>query len=241
MCGRFALAASPEQLARQFELPLAVPGPLKARYNIAPTQPVAVIRISPRADRSRELGITQWGLVPGWAKDVSIGQRMINARAETISEKPSFRTALKRRRCLIPASGFFEWRKTSTNQKQPFFICPSEAENNRLFAFAGLWEVWFSEDGSEVQTCTIITTRANRIMQALHDRMPVILKPDQYEGWLNPDEDRAAELQKFLQPCASERMRYYPVDRARVNSPRNDSPECIAELHEIPEDSLSLF
>lgn len=238
MCGRFALAASPEQLARQFELPLPVPE-LQPRYNIAPTQAVAVIRIDATPERKRELGITQWGLVPGWAKDPSIGSRMINARAETLAEKPSFRNAFRRRRCLIPATGFYEWRSTPDKKKQPYFIRPSSGPQNTtpdqsteaaqapgLFAFAGLWEVWFSQDGSEVQSCTIITTAANTIMQSLHHRMPVILEPQEYAGWLDPDTDRPEILGKYLKQYASGKMEYYPVDR-EVNSPRNDSAACI--------------
>lgn len=238
MCGRFALAASPEQLARQFDLPLPVPV-LKPRYNIAPTQPVAVVRIGAAADRSRELGITQWGLVPEWAKDPSIGNRMINARAETLAEKPSFRAAFKRRRCLIPATGFYEWRATSDKKKQPYFVRPRGATakaagdasegstgTSELFAFAGLWEIWFSEDGSEIQTCTIITTAANRIMADLHHRMPVILAPEEYAGWLNPDTDDPGVLRNYLKQYSSEKMRYDPVDQA-MNSPRNDSAACI--------------
>ncbi|MCR9141222.1 MAG: SOS response-associated peptidase [bacterium] len=232
MCGRFALAASPEQLARQFELPLLPPA-LKPRYNIAPTQPVAVIRIDATAERRRELGVTQWGLVPEWAKDPSIGSRMINARSETLAEKPSFRSAYKRRRCLIPASGFFEWRTTPDKKKQPYFIHPRQngdgapaAVTSELFAFAGLWETWFSEDGSEVQTSTIITTAANDIMRDLHHRMPVILEAEQYAGWLDPDTDAPDRLNQYLGQYSSRKMNYYPVDRA-MNSPRNDSAACI--------------
>ena len=235
MCGRFALAASPEQLARQFELPLADVPTLKPRYNIAPTQPVAVVRVGPRATREREIGITQWGLVPEWAKDISIGSRMINARAETLAEKPSFRAAFKRRRCIIPALGFYEWRTTADKKKQPYFIHPRESATDTpaLFAFAGLWEIWFSEDGSEVQTCTIITTEANRIMSGLHHRMPVILPPEKYAGWLDPNVDDPRALRSFLKPYDSERMQYYPVDR-KVNTPRNDDAGCIEPISESP-------
>lgn len=225
MCGRFALAASPEQLARQFELPLPVPA-LKPRYNIAPTQPVAVVRIGAPANRPRELGITQWGLIPEWSKDPGVGSRMINARAETLAEKPSFRAAFKRRRCLIPSLGFYEWRKTSDNKKQPYFIRPRE---QALFAFAGLWEVWFSDDGSEIQTCTIITTAANRIMEELHHRMPVILSPEKYAGWLDPDTDDPRVLNSYLKQYPSDRMEYFPVDPA-MNSPRNDSAACVEPI-----------
>ncbi len=227
MCGRFALAASPEQLARQFELPLPLPQ-LRPRYNIAPTQPVPVIRTDATPEHRLELGITQWGLIPEWASDPSIGHRTINARAETVHAKPSFKAAFRRRRCLIPAQGFFEWRTNSRRQKQPYFIRPrADYPQPPLFAFAGLWEVWFSQDGSEIQSSSIITTEANSLMQELHHRMPVILRPEQYAGWLDWTNARPARLQKFLQPYPSEAMEYYPVDHRLVNSPRNDSPECL--------------
>jgi putative SOS response-associated peptidase YedK len=220
MCGRFTLFASPETIQAEFDLS-EVPAHLTPRYNIAPTQAVAVI--ANHAERRLEL--FQWGLIPSWAKDPSIGSRMINARAETLAEKPSFRTALRKRRCLILADGFYEWRKDSGG-KTPFFI---HLRSGRPFALAGLWEVWQTPDGVALPTCTIITTGPNSLVAALHDRMPVILPPDAYARWLDPEPQAPADLAPLLVSYPADKMNLYAVSRA-VNSPANDSPVCVERV-----------
>ncbi len=217
MCGRFTLFASPDTIQAEFDLP-EVPANLAPRYNIAPTQAVAVIA----NHTERRLELFQWGLIPSWAKDPSIGSRMINARAETLAEKPSFRTALRKRRCLILADGFYEWRKESGG-KTPFFI---HLRSGRPFALAGLWEVWQTPDGVALPTCTIITTGPNSLVAALHDRMPVILPPDAYARWLDPEPQAPADLAPLLVSYPADAMNLYAVSRA-VNSPANDSPSCV--------------
>lgn len=218
MCGRFTLIASADVVAEHYglaELPLLAP-----RYNIAPTQPVAAVRLD-RDGAEREFTHFQWGLIPSWSKDPSIGSRMINARSETAAEKPSFRAAFKRRRCLIPASGFYEWQKVDGG-KQPMYIRPAEGD---LLSFAGLWEFWAGPDGSELETCTILTTSPNDYMEPIHNRMPVILEPDDYGMWLDPDTP-PDQLMHLMRPAALGLLEAYPVSTA-VNRPTNDSPDCI--------------
>jgi putative SOS response-associated peptidase YedK len=226
MCGRFVLRASPEQLATLFDLP--EPPALEARYNIAPTQPVGVVRRNP-ATLAREWALTLWGLIPSWSKDPSIGQKMINARAETAPEKPSFRAAFKRRRCLIPASGFYEWKKVADG-KQPFFIT---SEDEAPLAFAGLWETWSSPDGGELDTCTILTTEANDMLRDLHDRMPVVVAPEDFGLWLGSGKDDPpdylAEVRHLLRPYPPERMTRWPVSKY-VNNVRNEGEACVAKF-----------
>lgn len=218
MCGRFALAADAQAIAKAFGL-TSVPE-LSPRYNIAPSQPVAVVRASDRGER--ELAIVQWGLIPSWTKDLSKWKPLINARAETAAEKPSFRAAFRRRRCLIPASGFYEWQKVEGG-KQPFFIHQRGEEGDRpVFAMAGLWEHWQGGDGSEPETCTILTTAANATMKPIHDRMPVILAPEDYDAWLLTDERDVKELGALLHPINDEWISAYRVSTT-VNNPRNDS------------------
>ena len=175
-----------------------------------------------QAGEGRELALLRWGLVPSWAKDPSIGNRMINARAETVATKPSYRAAFKRRRCLVPADGYYEWKKTG-KAKQPYLI---RLQDERPFAMAGLWESWQDAGGAALQTFTIITTEANEATCDIHNRMPVILSPGDYPLWLDPEFERAEQLQELLQPYDSHAMRLDPVS-TYVNSPRNDSPECI--------------
>ncbi|GAB4424866.1 MAG: SOS response-associated peptidase [Chloroflexi bacterium OHK40] len=220
MCGRFSLAVPAEQLATQFALTEAPA--LSPRYNIAPTQEVAVVRAG---DRGRELAMFRWGLVPPWATDPSIGARMINARSETAAEKPAFRGAMRQRRCLIPASGFYEWQ-AQPGGKQPFYIGLADGQP---FALAGLWEHWRSPEGQWLLTCTILTTTANELVQPLHDRMPVIVPPKQYDHWLDPGITDAGPLQELLVPFPAAQMRAYPVSRA-VNRVTNDDPSLIAPL-----------
>lgn len=215
MCGRFTLRTSPATVATLFQVD---PLPLQPRYNIAPTQSVPAVR--ERASGGREMVMMHWGLIPSWADDRKIGNRMINARAETVSNKPAFRSAFRRRRCLVVADGFYEWKKTGGG-KQPFYI---RMKDDAPFAFAGLWEKWGHDPA--IESCTIITTAANALMEDIHDRMPVILPVDQYHTWLTSTEQRAAQLTRLLQPYPSDLMEAYPI-RTIVNNPRNESAECI--------------
>jgi putative SOS response-associated peptidase YedK len=229
MCGRFTLVTADQDLAVQFNLP-AVPD-LEPRYNIAPTQPVAAVRIAPE-ERRRELVMLQWGLVPFWAKDPKIGARMINARSETAAEKPAFRAAFRRRRCLVLADGFYEWQKQN-GSKQPYYI---QMEDKGAFAFAGLWERWQSkgendESASVVESCTLLTTQPNDLVRAVHNRMPVILKPEDYALWLDPEVQDAQLLKPLLGVYPAEEMAAHPVSRW-VNKPQHDDPACIEPLVE---------
>lgn len=223
MCGRFVLDDDGEGLEAEFgleETPYVVP-----RYNIAPTQPVAAIGISKAGHR----GLTHfhWGLIPSWAKDGSMSARMINARAETVGEKPSYRNAFKRRRCIIPVSGFYEWKKSADGKKQPVYIHPKHA-GKKFFGLAGLWENWESDDGSEVRSCTILTTTPNDLMAKVHDRMPVILNPADYDSWMDSDTPLPA-VYKLLKQYPPGDMTYYPVS-TYVNSARNEGPQCLVRL-----------
>lgn len=215
MCGRFVLNATPEQLKALLNLPEAPY--IEPRYNIAPSQPVALARLDPET-KQRSFTHTLWGLIPSWSKDPTIGAKMINARSETVAEKPSFRAAFKRRRCLVPASGFYEWQKLGA-ARQPYFI---HMADKLPFVIAGLWEQWLSPDGAELQTCTLLTTSANELMEPLHDRMPVILDPADFEMWLGNGKDSTPrELdqpsQHLFRPFDSAKMAAYPVDRAVGN------------------------
>ncbi|GAB5490288.1 MAG: SOS response-associated peptidase [Phototrophicaceae bacterium] len=222
MCGRFVLNATPEAVQQEFNLS-AVPM-LADRFNIAPSQPVSVIT----NDAPNELSIVQWGLIPSWAKDPKMSYKMINARSETVHEKPSYRAPFKYRRCLIPTTGFYEWIKTEEG-KQPYFIHRKDTD---LFAFAGLWEVWRNPEGDEVWTCTILTTDANDKISHLHHRMPVILDGDARSAWLDKASD-ADELKSIMRPFDGEKMDYYPVSKA-VNNVRNDNP-MLLERDEPPQ------
>jgi putative SOS response-associated peptidase YedK len=222
MCGRFSLVASGEEVAEHYQLP-EVPF-VAPRYNIAPTQPVAAVRLDNKGQR--EFTFFQWGLIPSWAKDPSMGSKMINARAETAADKLAFRAAFKRRRCLLPASGFYEWQQTN-GRKQPMYI---HEAGGGLMSLAGLWEVWQSADGGLLETCTILTTTPNVLMEPIHNRMPVILNPLDYGMWLDPDTP-ADQLQHLLRPYDPEGLAAYPVSAA-VNRPQNDTAECIAPLAE---------
>lgn len=217
MCGRFTLTANPTAVRDLFDL-TSVPEHLEPRYNVAPTQPVAVIT----NEESSALTYHRWGLVPSWAKDITIGNKLINARSETAHEKPSFRAAYKRRRCLIPTSGFYEWRKLG-GSKAPHFI---HLQGQETFAFAGLWEVWYSPEGDQLRTCTILTTAANALIAPLHDRMPVILDPSDYALWLSPDEMEVEELLPLMKAYDADRMALYEVG-PMVNKPVIDLPELI--------------
>lgn len=219
MCGRFSQTASPEVIAQQFELtdlPLFTP-----RYNIAPSQSIAAIRID-LDTATRTLVMLRWGLIPSWAKDPKIGFQCINAKAETAAEKPSFRSAFKKRRCLVIATGFYEWQ-VQGRSKQPMWI---GLRSTRPFAFAGLWEHWTPPEGEPFGTCTIITTEPNDLMAPVHNRMPVILAPTSYDQWLDPTFQHVEPLKALLRPYPSEELRAYPVSTL-VNNPRHDAPQCL--------------
>lgn len=217
MCGRFVLISDIDTIQMAFNL-TDVPDSHVPRFNIAPSQPIALIT----NENPQALTFHQWGLIPSWAKDPKIGYKMINARAETAAEKPAFRAAFRRRRCLIPADGFFEWQKREKG-KVPMFI---HLQDRSVFAFAGLWEVWYSPEGDEIHTATILTTDANDFMAPIHDRMPVILRREDYETWLAPDEQKSDRLLPLLRPFDSSQMAAYAVSTF-VNSPANDTPEVI--------------
>jgi len=224
MCGRYELHSHPAALALAFGLDY--PPEIHPRYNIAPMQDVPVIRLN-RAG-GRELAQLRWGLVPRWAKDLSIGARLINARAETLAEKRAFRDALQRRRCLVPADGFYEWKAGPGGSKQPMHIGMA---SGAPFAFAGLYDRWLTPEGDALDTCTIVTTRANAQLAALHDRMPVIIAPESYERWLDIAADPIGDL---LLPFPADALTWYPVS-TRVNSVRNEDADLIArDVQENP-------
>ncbi len=221
MCGRFTLTVDPDELQQAFSLADRPPAGLAPRYNIAPSQPVAVIANG----ESRTLELFKWGLIPSWAKDPKIGNRMINARAETLAEKPSFRAALKRRRCLIPADGFYEWKREGKS-KTPMYI---QLKDGGLFAFAGLWEVWKSPDESLIKSCAIITTTPNTLVEKIHDRMPVILPPQAYDLWLTAGDLPYEQSLPLLTSFAATQMKAAPVS-TRVNNPAFEAPECVTPV-----------
>jgi putative SOS response-associated peptidase YedK len=220
MCGRFTRSQSIETVAETFQVE-QISFDLGPSYNIAPTQKVAVVI----TDGIRQLVPVRWGLVPSWAKDPSIGSKMINARAETVTEKASYRNAFKKRRCLVVADGFYEWQNTG-DAKRPMYI---RLKSGKPFGFAGLYEVWKSPEGKELTTCTIITTEANELMKPIHERMPVIIPAEHLDKWLDPAIEGKEQLLDMLRPYPADEMEAYPVSK-RVNSPRNNSPECIKKL-----------
>jgi putative SOS response-associated peptidase YedK len=223
MCGRFTLHHTADEIASQFGVQQTL-FPLQPRYNIAPSQPVAVVL---EAAGARCLDAYRWGLVPFWAKDPRIGSRMINARAETLAEKPSFRAALVRRRCLIPADGFYEWKKEG-KARRPYHI---RLRDGAPFAFAGLYEEWQAPDGAPLRTCAIITVEPNGLMAAIHNRMPAILGADARAAWMDPALKNPQDLLQLLTPYPDGEMEAYPVS-TRVNVPTFDDPACI--LQESP-------
>ncbi len=277
MCGRFTLTSPTDELAGYFNV--LVNTQLSPRYNIAPTQPVACVRQTlasvvepsapqgpaaqrpaPRRRAARELVALRWGLIPHWAEDPAIGARMINARSETVAEKPAFREAFRKRRCLVVADGFYEWKRLQA-AKQPYFIF---MEDRSPFAFAGVWERWkpgagqldkitgpgrpevaLSTDG-RVESCAFLTTGPNELMESIHDRMPVIVPPEHWDTWLDPEIDDPAALEELLLPYPAEKMRAHPVS-THVNKPANDDPTCIEPLKKLklvrppPPEQDSLF
>lgn len=227
MCGRYTLTASAETLQLHFHLE-DLPPNYAPRYNIAPTQPVSIIT----SDLPGTFTWVQWGLIPSWSKDPAIAHKLINARAETVDEKPSFRSAFKYRRCLIPADGFYEWKKDG-KLKRPHYIF---LKDRQVFAFAGLWERWNSPTGDEVLTCTILTTEPNETIKPLHHRMAVILEPEQYGDWLNTDTP-APVLKSMLASSPDGRLDLYEVSSA-VNSPLSDHPDLIQPMQPPAQQNL---
>ncbi len=217
MCGRYTLFKL-DQFLKDFPN-LDLPFDFQPHYNVAPTQviPGIINRDPPR------LEFLHWGLVPSWAKDPSVGNKMINARAETLATKPAFKSALQRRRCLIPADGFYEWRKEGRGLKTPMYV---HLRSGKPFGFAGLWERWHSPDGSVLASATIITTGPNELMKGIHDRMPAIIHVQDYARWLAAEEQDAASFSDLLRPYPAEEMEAFPVS-SRVNKPTYDSPDCI--------------
>ncbi|MCP3099911.1 SOS response-associated peptidase [Myxococcus sp. K15C18031901] len=222
MCGRVTVRTSPDQLVVELGLAGIRAAVERPRFNLAPTQSMPVVP----NDGARMLDAFRWGLIPSWAKDASIGNKLINARGETVAEKPSFRSALKRRRCLVLVDGWFEWKQT-TKPKTPFFF---HRQDDRPLALAGLWEEWTAPDTGEVlRTCTIITTSPNALMAPIHDRMPVILTPEGQEVWLRPEPQDAAVLLPLLVPSADTGLEAYEVSRV-VNAPTQDIPACVERV-----------
>ncbi|MDG2308805.1 MAG: SOS response-associated peptidase [Candidatus Binatia bacterium] len=228
MCGRFTLTSPAQVIAEIFGVD--PPDGFEARYNICPSQAVVAIRQT-TDEAQRAMAFLHWGLVPHWMKQPPKDARMINARSETAAEKPAFRDSFKSKRCLIPADGFFEWRKESDG-KQPYLI---RLKSEEPFAIAGLWAAWRSDDGPRLESCALLTTSPNELMEPIHDRMPVILPRDSWELWLDPTITDAAKLKPLLKPADADVMEAFPVSK-HVNSPRNDDAKCL--VHEAP---LTLF
>ena len=227
MCGRFTNNAKPEQIEKEFKVGKKNANLFQPRYNIAPAQ---MIDVAFELENERVLSRLKWGLVPSWLKDATTSKGLINARAETIAEKPSFREAFKSRRCIIPASGFYEWQKKGMGAKQPFYFYLKEKE---VFGFAGLWKSWVDKStGEELETCTIITTEANEVLKPVHDRMPVILRPKSYDEWLDAKVKDTEKLRKLLVPYPSDEMSSHAVSKS-VNIPDSDSDELIKPMNSL--------
>lgn len=218
MCGRFSQTATPEVIAELFQV--EDPPLFKPNYNVSPTQRVAVVRLNPESVK-RECVLLRWGLIPSWAKDTKIGNQCINAKCETVAVKPAFRSAFKKRRCLVLADGFYEWQRLG-ERKQPMWI---SRKDKRPFGFAGLWEHWKPAEGEPIETCSIITTEPNDLMAPIHNRMPVILTPASYDQWLDLNA-QAEPLKALLCPCPSDELQAYPVSTL-VNNPRHNVPQCL--------------
>jgi putative SOS response-associated peptidase YedK len=229
MCGRYSLSISPETIAALFNF---YPGveTIPPRFNIAPTQSAPVVRLD--RDGNRQLASLRWGLVPRWSKDLASGSKMINARSETVAEKPAFRDAFRKRRCLVPVSGFYEWQKLDARTKQPYYI---HHHDGQPLVMAGLWESWKQNDESQpIETFTILTTEANLTMQFLHDRMPVILQPEQFADWLRSDDTDIQSIQDSLKPAEESLLVMHAVSR-RVNSPADDDAGLIEPESTVPQ------
>jgi putative SOS response-associated peptidase YedK len=232
MCGRYRLSRRKQLVEEYFDS--AGEDDWVPRYNIAPTQPVPIIRQNPKEPR-RELSLVRWGLIPWWAKDSSGAAAMINARSETAATKPAFRDALKLRRCLIPTDGFYEWKRNG-KEKQPYCF---EVNEGQLFAFAGIWETWKDANRKTIATCSILTTTANAVTSTVHDRMPVILESDSYDIWLDPGMTKVDAVTEVLKPFDARLMRSFPVS-TRVNHAVNDDAECSTPI-EVAQSQQLLF
>jgi putative SOS response-associated peptidase YedK len=230
MCGRYRLSRRKQIIEQHFDT-APWDDDWNPRFNVAPTQPIPVIRQHPK-EPVRQVSMMRWGLIPSWAKDTSGAARMINARSETAHTLPAFREAMKSRRCLIPADGFYEWMRDG-KAKQPFCF---EVNSGQLFAFAGLWERWRDPSGQWVKSCSILTTTPNAVTSAVHDRMPVILHPDSYDLWLDPGMQNVEAISELMKPFEPRLMRCYPVS-GRVNRVINDDEECTRRV-EIAQNRL---
>ena len=233
MCGRYRLSRRKQIIEESFDT-ADWQDDWSPRYNIAPTQPVPVIRQHPK-EPVRQISLMKWGLVPNWARDASIASSTINAKSETASEKPAFRDPFKYRRCLIPADGFYEWKRSGSS-KQPYCF---EVQNGEVFAFAGLWDGWKDADGQWIKTCSILTTLPNAVTATVHNRMPVILDRECYELWLDPSVTSVEVISELLKPFDARLMRCYPIS-AKVNHVANDDEECSRPV-EVVENQERLF
>ncbi len=233
MCGRIILTSAPHVLAEKFFLDM-VPD-LMPRFNIAPTSDIAAVVPNPRSE-GRLLKMFRWGLVPPWSPGPEVGAKMINARSETVLEKPSFREGFTSRRCLVPVDGFYEWQKRD-GIKQPFLF---RKKDRGILALAGLWAHWEYPGGRQLNTCTILTTAANSTMRPIHHRMPVILPEKDWKIWLDLPPDKAETLTEMLQPCAADILLAHPVT-TRVNSPAFDTPECLTPVWDDPRGQMNMF
>lgn len=222
MCGRFFLTTDADTLQQQFHV--ADVAPVAPRYNIAPTQDV--VAVCQNGDGYRHVKTFRWGLIPQWAKDLSAGAKMINARSETVADKPSFRQPIRYHRCLIPASGFFEWLRQADGSKQPFYI---QRKDGELLAMAGIWDTW-KESGQVIESCSILTTAANNLVAKLHDRMPVLLSPTEYDQWLDRNITDPQQLMGMYTPYPSEPLQATPISPL-INNARHDGPDCLEPLH----------
>jgi putative SOS response-associated peptidase YedK len=229
VCGRYRLSRNGKQVAEEFAVEEEIEW--SARFNIAPTDQVPTIR-QDRSEPTRHLALMRWGLIPFWAKDPSIGVKTINGMSETAATKPAFREAMKTRRCLIPADAFYEWVR-GPKEKQPYSFGMADGSS---FAFAGLWERWKDSAGQQVLSCTILTTKPNALVADIHDRMPAILRPDDYDLWLDPGITDPAQVIDLLAPFEPKLMKKYPVS-TRVNSVKNDDAECAKEIKLAPAQS----
>ena len=231
MCGRFTNSKDPNDIAKRFEAVLGGLPDVLPRFNIAPRHVVLAIRHEPESGH-REVVPLRWGFIPSWAKDSTIGNRLMNARGETVNQKPAFKSAFMQRRCLVPADGFFEWRKRKDrgfeHRKCPYYI---RFQDGRLFGFAGLWESWKDHNGKGVETCTIITTTPNEIVKPIHERMPVIIEEHNYEEWLNAGPAQRGSLQNMLRPFPPHEMEALPVG-SWVNNPTVDDRKCVEPIEE---------
>lgn len=228
MCGRFSLTSSPETLTREFGIPPAQASRLVARFNIAPGQPIAMVAAGPSAG-SRLLDHAVWGLIPSWSKDPTMGARLINARSETVLEKPSFKASMLHHRCLIPADGYYEWKKAGLH-KQPYYF---REKSGRPFTMAGIWSDWGDGDGGQIRTCAILTREALGPVRAIHERMPVIIPPEARAAWLDPRLSAPAQAAGLLAAPQELPWEIQPVS-TRVNDPRNDDPSCVERTAELP-------